>query len=194
MKRIVRGCLRNLLATALGMALVLAAFAALYVGAKYMQFREASEDPLAFSDEGYIGGILGVQLPKYTAKRGEDTHGGFHGDGAAWYVYDFDAAQAAALKAQIEDAPHWQALPMTNPAKAFLFGGEVDGRRRSAQAKETGFALPQAGYWFVFDEQAQGMARYSDAQFLAPDRASVNVKLAVYDAQHGRLLYYEMDT
>ena len=62
----------------------------------------------------------------------------------------------------------------------------------AAHAGASGFVLPQTGYWFILDEQAEEAQQYSDAHFL--DRHSINVKFAVYDADRRELLFYELDT
>jgi len=185
-ERIFRSCLRSALVTVCGLAIVLTAAVLLMLGIL------AANKGLPQTDEAYISGIIGVELPDFQEKAGEDAHGGFHGDGSAWFVYAFGAAQAEKLEAKISALPGWRSLPMSRTSERFLFGGEDDGMSYAAHAGDSGFSLPQTGYWFILDEQAEEAQRHSDAYFL--DRHSINVKFAVYDAEGDKLLFYELDT
>ena len=186
MSRVFRGCLRSVLVTVCGLAIVLTAAVLLMMGIL------AVNKGLPQTDEAYISSIIGAELPAYREKASEDTHGGFHGDGSAWFVYAFDEIQAQMLEERICAAPGWRSLPMTKTVERFLFGGVEEGVPYAAHAGASGFSLPQTGYWFILDEQAEDEQRHSDAYFL--DRHSINVKFAVYDADRGKMLFYELDT
>lgn len=186
MERIFRSCLRSALVTVCGLALVLTAIVLVLMGIL------AAKNGLPQTDEAYISGIIGAELLAYQEKTGKDTHGGFHGDGSAWFVYAFDESQAEKLEEEISASPDWRSLPMTKTSERFLFGGEDDGVLYAAHAGASVFVLPQTGYWFILDEQAEEAQQYSDAHFL--DRHSINVKFAVYDADRRELLFYELDT
>ncbi len=186
MKRALRGCLRSALVSLCGLALVLTAAALVLFGML------AADHGLLQSDEAYIAGIIGTALPAYEEKAGKDTHGGFHGDGSAWFVYAFAEAQAEKLEKEIAALPIWRSLPMSRTSECFLFGGEKDSVQYAAHAGTSGFSMPRKGYWFVVDEQAEEAQRHSDEGFL--NRHSINVKFAVYDAEKNALLFYELDT
>ena len=56
-----------------------------------------------------------------------DGHGGFHGDGTAYWEIAFSPEEAAALEKSLQGAQGWQPLPVDGDAQALLYGAERQG-------------------------------------------------------------------
>ena len=101
-----------------------------------------------------------------------DTHGGFHGDGISCVALQFPDSQVAdAIAANAA----WTPLPLDETAQALAYG----------VTREDGGEVFSAGPYLTGDA--------GDGQNLL-ERASLNVTLAVYDADSDTLYFCEMDT
>lgn len=131
---------------------------------------------------------LGIQLPA-TARilSGDDNHGGFHGDGYAWYEIDTAGASFD---------PHpkgWHSLPLYGDARAAFYGGAttIGGVRVDIlPAVPDGTALPEVanGCWFFLDRQGGGGSVFDESRF------SANFTAALYDTDTGILYYLKLDS
>ena len=131
---------------------------------------------------------LGIKLP--AAARilsGDDNHGGFHGDGRAWY--EIDTAGAS-----FDPPPKgWHSLPLCGDARAAFCGGTTTlggGRADILPAVPDGAVLPEVtnGCWFFLDRQGREGSVFDESRF------SVNFTAALYDADTGRLYYLKADS
>ncbi|MBD5133581.1 MAG: hypothetical protein HDT38_03770 [Clostridiales bacterium] len=122
-----------------------------------------------------ISEALGVDLLAGTLERYEDTHGGFHGDGLTSAVVELDG-----LEGDVGAVPGWKPLPLSeNAAQAVrLCGGE-------------GSSVEQ-GFYYLYDRHSESRDPHDDAELHS--RYSWNFTVAVYDAEAGRIYYYEFDT
>ena len=125
---------------------------------------------------------------------GDTAHGGFHGDGISCVALQFPNSQVAdAIAANAA----WTPLPLDETAQALAYG----------VTREDGGEVFSAGPYLTDDSGdpllpgiANGFYRLIDRHSDAGDgqnlleRASLNVTLAVYDADSDTLYFCEMDT
>lgn len=122
-----------------------------------------------------IGRALDLDLSGGTLLRFEDDHGGFHGDGKTVAEVALDS-----LAEELEGAPGWRPLPMTDSAaRAVRLCGE-------------GGAPVEEGFYYLCDRHSESVDPYDDSQL--HERYSWNFTAAVYDSGSGRLYFYEFDT
>ena len=112
-----------------------------------------------------------------------DTHGGFLGDGEYLLVLDCSGNEEKIL-AQIGE---WPAFPLSDNLREVLYEWKI--------AEKNGIPQISSGAWYFTDrfaDEAAALDRHSDASLLS--RPAENFSLLLYDAEHSRLYYYEMDT
>ena len=148
-----------------------------------------SEDP---AEE--ISRALHIDVSAGEEISSSDTHGGFHGDGISCVALQFPNSQVAdAIAANAA----WTPLPLDETAQALAYG----------VTREDGGEVFSAGPYLTDDSGdpllpgiANGFYRLIDRHSDAGDgqnlleRASLNVTLAVYDADSDTLYFCEMDT
>ena len=81
-----------------------------------------------------------------------DGHGGFHGDGTAYWEIAFSPEEAAALEKSLQGAQGWQPLPVDGDAQALLYGAERQGHYSGPYLP----VLPGGGGLLVLLQQADG--------------------------------------
>ena len=126
------------------------------------------------------GDTWGVDLSGGTVLSEENSHGGFHGDGAALYVVQFEDDTMGAALAENEQ---WKALPLSANLNTFVY-----------QPYDSEVSIPAIshGYYYFYDRQAESGAEQDDDLLLR--RASFNFTLAIYDTDTQRLYLLEYDT
>ena len=148
-----------------------------------------SEDP---AEE--ISRALHIDVSAGEELSSSDTHGGFHGDGISCVALQFPNSQVAdAIAANAA----WTPLPLDETAQTLAYG----------VTREDGGEVFSAGPYLTDDSGdpllpgiANGFYRLIDRHSDAGDgqnlleRASLNVTLAVYDADSDTLYFCEMDT
>ena len=148
-----------------------------------------SEDP---AEE--ISRALHIDVSAGEEISSSDTHGGFHGDGISCVALQFPDSQVAdAIAANAA----WTPLPLDETAQALAYG----------VTREDGGEVFSAGPYLTDDSGdpllpgiANGFYRLIDRHSDAGDgqnlleRASLNVTLAVYDADSDTLYFCEIDT
>lgn len=111
-----------------------------------------------------------------------DTHGGFLGDGEYLLVLDCSGSE----EKLIAQTGGWSTFPLSENVRTVLYDWGV--------AEQYGIPEIGGGAWYFRDRFADDAAldRRSDALLLS--RPAVNFSLLLYDADHSRLYYFEMDT
>ena len=128
----------------------------------------------------------------------EDSHGGFHGDGTAYAVLQFEDG---AVLEQIQESGDWKPFPLDETVQALVYGvthTSEDGRMVESigpyLTDEDGKALvPEIGegYYRLIDRQAEeGKATGADILH----GHSLNFTLGLYDAEKDILYLCVMDT
>lgn len=122
-----------------------------------------------------------------------DDHGGFHGDGTAYWEIAFSPEEAAQLEAALPVKEGWRPLPVDGDAQALLYGAEEQGHRSgpylTGQDGEALLPPVEEGYWFFYNKQTE---RCDAAGALG--QPSQNFIAAVYDSQSRTLYCGELDT
>lgn len=134
------------------------------------------------TDLEYVSSIVGIDLPQPIQESYTDLHGGFHGDGEAFGVYQFDAEAHEEILKTIQSSTHWYEYPLSDDLQTRLYL-DCD-------------SMPtlEDGYWFVYDQQSEGETAYSDAMLNDPSRYSFNYKASLYDSETCTLYFFELDT
>ena len=100
---------------------------------------------------------LGVNASQGTVQDHWDDHGGFHGDGTAYWEIAFSPEEAAALEKSLQGAQGWQPLPVDGDAQALLYGAERQGHYSgpylTGQDGEALLPPVEEGYWFFYNKQ-----------------------------------------
>lgn len=148
-----------------------------------------SEDP---TEE--ISQTLEIDVSAGEELSASDTHGGFHGDGISCVALQFSDRQVADA---IAASTAWTPLPLDETAQALAYGIT---REEDGEVFSEGPYLTDDGGEPLLPEVANGFYRLIDRHSDAGDgqnlleRASLNVTLAVYDADSDILYFCEMDT
>lgn len=128
--------------------------------------------------------------------RASNTYGGFHGDGVAFAEIHYADDR---VLGEIEQSAHWKRLPLSDAVEALAYGvtTEENGVSTSVgpyltEDGEPLFPQVQNGYYYFRDRHDQASDPSDASQTL--DRASVNVTLAIYDADSRTLYYCEFDS
>ena len=141
---------------------------------------------------------LGLDLSAGTVLAESDTHGGFHGDGAACLKLAFaDGALAEAIAAD----PAWSPLPLSDTATALVWGltTEQDGTSMTWGPYLTGDdgqplvdPAVETGWYRLIDRHSEAADPADESGVLG--RGSLNFTLALYDADRNELYYMTLDT
>ena len=147
---------------------------------------DADIDLVAVSD------ALGIDALGGTLEASVDSYGGFRGDGMlfAQIAYPDDR-----ILHQIEVDPTWKELPLSEVVEVLTRGVSDETGQYGPYLTDTGAALfPQVenGYFYFRDRHDQSADPTDDSQVLK--RASINVTVAIYDADSRTLYYGELDT
>ena len=128
------------------------------------------------------GAGVDLDLSGCIIEKETDTHGGFLGDGEYVLVLDCSGREEKLLAQTAE----WAALPLSDNLREVLYAWNI--------AERNGIPQLSDGRWYFYDRFADADAfdRRSDARLLS--RPAENFSLLLYDAQHARLYYFEMDT
>ena len=129
------------------------------------------------------GARVSLDLSGCRIEQETDTHGGFLGDGEYLLVLDCSGNEEKIL-AQIGE---WPAFPLSDNLREVLYEWKI--------AEKNGIPQISSGAWYFTDrfaDEAAALDRHSDASLLS--RPAENFSLLLYDAEHSRLYYYEMDT
>ena len=139
------------------------------------------------------GKLMGINLSSETRVFLSDSHGGFHGDGISYRVYDLTSS---GVQEEIEKNPDWHPLPAPSTIQALAYGWENGSCSQGPYLVDDqgNCLLPkiEKGYYFFFDRHREGTNPQDPSQVLA--RYSLNFSLAFYDSDTYRLYYLEMDT
>lgn len=125
--------------------------------------------------------LLRLDVSGGTVEAFEDSHGGFLGDGAAYWVITFPDDS---VRKTIEESSAWQPLPMTaavNHLACHLLDGQPP-------------CLPEVeqGWYFFYDRHDQSRDPWDAAA--AMGRHSYNFTAAVYNADTDTLYCLVLDT
>ena len=140
------------------------------------------------TEQQTVADALGLDVSAGTVTAFADSHGGFHGDGAAFLALAFSDD---ALEQQLDADPAWQPLPMDAAAQALVWGLEDGsycfGPLFTGDGGEPLIPPVETGYYRFID-------RHRDQDTPILERASFNFTVAVYDTGAGILYYGELDT
>ena len=154
--------------------------------------------PMAAVDHvARVGEELRVTLPQGNILEHQETHGGFHGDGATYLFIQFQEDISEKLEGQ-----YWHALPMTENVSTVFYGREAEHTTYGALLQEGLFengsygehVLPEIanGCWYFYDRHSEATDPANDAWLY--NRHSWNFTAAVYDADTKTLYYFAFDT
>lgn len=134
--------------------------------------------------ERRIGKGMGVELDLSGCRieQETDTHGGFLGDGEYLLVIDCGGKEDKLL-AQTRD---WSALPLSKNLQEVMHEWGPTERNTPPRIEN--------GVWLFYDRfsDTDGFDRRSDERLTS--RPAQNFSLLIYDSDHSRLYYYELDT
>ena len=145
-----------------------------------------------------VSAALGLDASAGEVLRSEDSHGGFHGDGTACVILQFEDG---AIEEQIKESGDWKAFPLEETVQALVYGvtrtnGDGDamesiGPYLTDEAGEPLVPEIRKGYYRLIDRQAEeGKATGADILH----RASFNFTVGLYDAEKNILYFCELDT
>ncbi|MBQ2663259.1 MAG: hypothetical protein IJH36_10765 [Clostridia bacterium] len=118
-----------------------------------------------------------------------DNHGGFHGDGEAYRIFDCSKNRDKAL----EVVSLWEPLPLSENLELIMYGGERNGRSYGLTlANKAHMPKIEHGFYKFYDRHSEARDRDSDSELF--NRYSYNFSLAVYDTDTDRLYYFVFDT
>lgn len=138
----------------------------------------------------------GFDLSKGTQLTHLDTHGGFHGDGAEFSVWQFDADYSAERAKALNASNGWSSLPLTETLQSAIYGTDAGAVSYGpCLADEDGNALFPAvvhGYYYFYDRSSESSDPKDDTNLLS--RYSFNFTFAIFDTDKNTLYYSTLDT
>lgn len=131
--------------------------------------------------EKSLSRLLRLDVTDGTVVTFQDSHGGFHGDGTAYWAMTFPDDH---VRKTIEASSAWHPLPMT--AAVNDLACQLPGQQPPA--------LPEVerGWYFFYDRYDQSTDPWDAAAAL--ERHSYNFTAAVYDADSDTLYCLVLDT
>lgn len=141
-----------------------------------------------------IGRELGLDMPKNVWATSISTVGGFHGDGVLCTTLNFDDQDCLE---QIRQSGDWKPLPLSENLQAVVYGVQTGNEAVGPYIALDDSAHPvvpqmQNGYYYFRDRHSQSKDPADDSDVL--NRASLNLTIAMYNADTHTLYYLELDT
>lgn len=118
-----------------------------------------------------------------------DTHGGFHGDGMSYAEISFSNG---GISENLPVDGTWKPLPLSENLAVLVYGNGQAGPYLKNESGEAVFPSVKNGFYCFIDRQSEKTDPYSDDDVL--ERASINITIAVYDADTDTLYYSKFDT
>lgn len=142
--------------------------------------------------EDKISKDIGIQCKGGTSLYEMDTHGGFHGDGLSFYVFEFEVN----LSDQIVSNSEWKRLPLDETASVLIYGDKKEAVSVGPYVtNEKGDPLfPVIGEGYYYFEDRIFLSSNHQIQLPLLERASFNFTIAIYDETNCRLYYCQFDT
>lgn len=135
------------------------------------------------SGQSIVSSELNIDCSMAELTKDMDSHGGFHGDGTTFYVFQFK------LDNNIDSLPEengWHELPLTDNLT------QVVDTLISDSSGEPLFPQVENGYYYFRDRHDESSDCWIDEDIFA--RYSYNFTFAIYDLENNRLYYCEFDT
>lgn len=127
---------------------------------------------------------LGVDVSGGREISYEDTHGGFHGDGTASIVLQFD--DNSVLEAIQKDS-EWKEFPLDGIMQEIVYGTDMEIGGRPAPGPFMKVPEIQNGYYILID-------RHSEKDKNILERYSFNFTVGLYDADTNIMYFCKLDT
>ncbi len=137
----------------------------------------------------YVKTFSGLDISGSTIVSGEDSHGGFLGDGAL--MVEFDCTQISdALTSKMSG---WNPMPLSENLNLVMYGGTKDGTVYAHELAEK-YGIPEIknGYYYFVDRHAKSTDPSSDAALFS--QLSYNFTLVIYNSDNAHLYLFEFDT
>lgn len=113
-----------------------------------------------------------------------DTHGGFHNDGIAFYIIEFENTD---ILNEIVLNEYWNELPMGEVLEQF-----IDRLVRDENSKQY-LPVIEEGYYFFYDRQSDNKSNKNfNPEIIA--RSSQNFTIAIYDVKQNKIYYCKYDS
>lgn len=136
-----------------------------------------------------ISVMLGADVSSAKVISSENSHGGFHGDGERYLVFEFENDS---FEDTIKKDNTWHALPFTDHyVTALLYGLETPEMTYGPYISQD---IPKVsnGYYFFYDRHSESTDPFDATNVLK--RGSFNFTAAVYDTDADTLYYIALDT
>lgn len=133
--------------------------------------------------------MLGADVGSAKVVSGNDSHGGFHGDGERYMEFQFEDDT---FEDTIKEDNTWHALPVQEDAIEALLYGKTIGSITYGPYLQSGMPKIEKGYYFFYDRHAESADPFDPSRVLG--RSSLNFTVALYDAESDTLYFAEMDT
>ncbi len=143
------------------------------------------------SQERELSRIAGFDIPASTIIY-IDTHGGFHGDGAAYaevVLPDRFAEQAASV---MTERGGWRAFPLSENVAAAIYGDDSHTALFEIDGDIPAPPPITSGYWRFIDRHSESGDPSDDTGL--HDRYSYHFTVILYDAETNILYFYLLDT
>ena len=132
-----------------------------------------------------ISATLGTDVSGGEILISEDSHGGFHGDGETFIIFQFRKEN----EFSVPEGPFWHPLPLTENLNTVLYGNN---QMLTDDAGNPRVPEIENGWYFFCDRHSKSTDPTKDAGLFS--RGSLNFTLAVYDTDTYTLYFYEQDT
>ncbi len=137
-----------------------------------------------------VNRICGLDITGSTVVSGNDSHGGFLGDGAL--TVEFDCTQIS--ESVVQQMRDWETLPLSENLQLMMYGGTRNGVSYDRYNLAERYSIPEIsnGCYFFLDRHSDAVNTKDAANLF--DRASYNFSLLLYDFDSARLYLFEFDT
>ena len=125
------------------------------------------------------GKALQIDIPKRHAELHEDTHGGFHGDGYTWEMYQLTDKEVAKLDETVNTNDNWK--PINDEVYSLFHFNTVYNDQ---------FTKTYDGWYCLYNKQTRSYAMPSELT----GKPSYNFIIGLYIKNERQLWIYEEDT
>ena len=143
-----------------------------------------------------VSQTLAVDLSTANVSQNMDSHGGFHGDGAAYLEMTFTDEEQKNLLEDLKNNTAWSNLPLSDNLNVAVYGKENESETVGPFVTDDKgnalFPLVENGYYFFLDRHNESKNTKEDTDLLS--RNSFNFTIAIYDIDKQTLYYSELDT
>lgn len=144
------------------------------------------------TDWGISSKLVNTSIPKDAAVlRSSDTHGGFHGDGEYFVVFQFTESQCMEF-GKLSENGGWIDLPVLHDLSKFIFGEKKGLEQYEGHGENKIPKITRHGKYYFYDKFIKDNPQYNGISIF--DRPASNFIFALLDFDNKKLYVMKYDS